>query len=83
MSNKPRVPDYCECVTLLREQGLDDVGHSLPDDDPEHEDRLDYDGEMAAVQCGPLVGVYRVGRRRRAALAEPRPPAGLLCPPTN
>jgi hypothetical protein len=66
MSNKSRIPDYAECVTLLGE-GLDDRSSSPPEDDPEREDRPEYDGEPVAVQCGPLVGFYRVGRRRRGA----------------
>ena len=66
MSHKLRVPDYCECVSVLSEQGLDYRSSSLPDDDPEHEDLPEHDGETIVVQCGPLVGFYRVGRSHRA-----------------
>jgi hypothetical protein len=84
MSNKPRIPDYAECVTLLSEQGLDYRSPSPPEDDPEHEDLPEYEGETVAVQCGPLVGLYRVGRRRparpRGATVTGKPPVGSESP---
>jgi hypothetical protein len=84
MSNKPRIPDYAECVTFLSEQGLDDGSPSASEDEPEHDDPTEYDGETVAVQCGPLVGLYRVGRRHRArpraAAVESRPPVSSDSP---
>lgn len=74
-TSRPRTADCPDVMMLLRGQGLDDVQVSQPEQDPEHEDRPVYEGEMllVAVHCGPCVGVYRAPPRPRRARADVTP----------
>ena len=73
--SRPRSADCPEVMMLLRGQGLDYVGVSQSEHDPEHEDRPGYAGEtlLVAVHCGPCVGVYRAPPRPRGARAGVTP----------
>jgi hypothetical protein len=74
-TSRPRTADCPDVMMLLRGQGLDYVGVSRSEHDPEHEDRPGHEGEtlLVAVHCGPCVGVYRAPPRPRWARAEVTP----------
>jgi hypothetical protein len=76
--SRPRSADCPEVMMLLRGEGLDHVGVSQSEHDPEHEGRPGFEGEtlLVAVHCGPCVGVYRAPPRPRRPRADVTPEEG-------
>ena len=71
-TRRPRTAECTEVTMLLRGQGLECEDAAAPDQNPEPEERPEYEAEMlvVAAYCGPCVGLYSARSQPRTARAD-------------